>query len=252
MPRNVREKSNTGIYHIMLKGINGQVIFEDDEDYERFLQTIMEYRDKCGFTVYAFCIMSNHIHLLLKEGEEELGIIFRRIGASYVYWYNWKYKRNGPLFQDRFKSEAVEDDTYLLNVIRYIHQNPVKAGIEKEILKYKWSSYKEYLNSAKICHTKVPLGLFSTNDQTAIGLFTRFNEEENNDKYLDYEQKIRIDDKEAIRIIKETFQVENSKEIQNFEKNQRNIAIKQLKDEGLSIRQISRLTGVCINIIKYL
>ena len=73
--------------------------------------------------------MSNHIHLLLKEGEEDLGTLFKRIGASYVYWYNWKYNRTGHLFQDHFKSEPVEDDTYLLTVLRYIHQNPLKAGI---------------------------------------------------------------------------------------------------------------------------
>lgn len=87
--------------------------------------------------------MGNHVHILIKEGKEDLGNVMRRIGASYVYWYNVKYDRVGHLFQDRFKSEAVEDNRYLLSVLRYIHQNPLKAGIVSDIREYKWSSYKQ-------------------------------------------------------------------------------------------------------------
>ena len=96
--------------------------------------------------------MSNHIHLLIEEGREDLGIVFRRIGARYVYWYNRKYKRSGHLFQDRYKSEAVKNDKYLLTVLRYIHQNPIKAGIENDIRKYPWSSY----NAVSYTHLTLP------------------------------------------------------------------------------------------------
>jgi len=88
VPRRAREKSSTGIYHVMLRGINKQIIFEDNEDYEKFLQIIKGYRDECGYEIYAFCLMSNHIHILIKEAKEDLGMVFRRIGAKYVYWYN--------------------------------------------------------------------------------------------------------------------------------------------------------------------
>ena len=114
MPRAARVKSKTGIYHIILRGINRQIIFEDEEDSLKFLQTLSEYKEKSKYEIYAYCLMGNHVHILIKEGKEELGIAMRRIGASYVYWYNWKYERNGHLFQDRYKSEAVEDDKYLL------------------------------------------------------------------------------------------------------------------------------------------
>jgi len=73
--------------------------------------------------------MGNHVHLLIKEGKEVLSNTMKRIGASYVHWYNWQYNRKGHLFQDRYKSEAVEDDAYFLTVLRYIHQNPLKAGL---------------------------------------------------------------------------------------------------------------------------
>lgn len=85
--------------------------------------------------------MGNHVHLLLREGKEPLSQIFKRLGVRYVYWYNWKYKRTGHLFQDRFKSEPVEDDTYFLAVLRYIYQNPVKAGLCEKPEEYQWSSY---------------------------------------------------------------------------------------------------------------
>ena len=98
MPRKAREKSSTGIYHVVLRGINRQIIFEDDEDYEKLLDTLKEHKETSGYEIHGYCLMSNHMHLLIKEGEEDLGIVFRRIGASYVYWYN----RRGHLFQDRY------------------------------------------------------------------------------------------------------------------------------------------------------
>ena len=140
MPRLPRQKSESGIYHIMLRGINQQTIFEDEEDYLKFIETLKEYKAVSGYKVFAYCLMSNHIHILIKVEKEDLDLIMKRIGGSYVYWYNWKYYRKGHLFQDRFKSEVVEDDAYFLTVLRYIHQNPVKAGIIKNIDQYKYSS----------------------------------------------------------------------------------------------------------------
>jgi REP element-mobilizing transposase RayT len=140
MPRKAREKSKIQIYHVMFRGINGQIIFEDNEDYNKYIQIIRDYKDICEYEIYAFCCMNNHIHMLIKEGREELGIVFRRLGAKYVYWYNKKYKRTGHLFQDRYKSEPVNDEKYLLTVLRYIHANPIKAGIVNNISKYTWSS----------------------------------------------------------------------------------------------------------------
>lgn len=194
--------------------------------------------------------MSNHIHLLIKEGKEDLGIVFRKIGAKYVYWYNWKYKRSGHLFQDRYKSETVENNKYFLTVLRYIHQNPVKAGIEKDIGKYPWSSYNEYIGTEDICDTKFALSQFSRDIKSAVSLFERFNAQENSDKCLEYEEKIRIDDIEASEIIKKVAGIKNLNKIQNFGKEKRNRMIKQFKNKGLSIRQIERLTGISFGVIR--
>ena len=250
MPRSAREKSSTGIYHVMLRGINGQIIFKDKEDYEKLVQIIIDYKEVCEYEIYAYCFMSNHIHLLIKEGREDLGIVFRRIGARYVYWYNRKYKRSGHLFQDRYRSEAVKNYKYLLTVLRYIHQNPIKAGIENDIRKYPWSSYNEYLAKNVMCDTKFILSIFSEDEKKAIELFKKFNVQENNGKCLEYEERVRIDDTEATKIIIKVARVENTTQVQSLEKEKRNKIIEELKNRGLSIRQIERLTGVSFGIIR--
>ena len=144
MPRRAREKSESGIYHIILRGANRQEIFHDDDDSTRFLETIEKYKKQVEIIVYGWCLMSNHLHMLLGEGKEELSITMKRIGVSFAWYYNWKYRTTGHLFQDRFASEIVDSDVYLMTVIRYIHQNPVKAGLVKCPLDWKLSSCAGY------------------------------------------------------------------------------------------------------------
>jgi len=86
----------------MQRGINQQQIFEDEEDYVKYLEVLETCKTVAGFELYGYCLMGNHIHLLLKTQKEDLGLIFKRIGARYVFWYNWKYRRSGHLFQDRY------------------------------------------------------------------------------------------------------------------------------------------------------
>ena len=250
MPRAAREKSSAGIYHIILRGINRQIIFEDDEDYQKYLETLKTYLEKSGYIIFAYCLMSNHIHLLVKEEIEELGIAFRRIGASYVNWYNSKYGRRGHLFQDRYKSEVVEDDSYFLTVIRYIHQNPLKAGIVKNIADYRWQSYREYMGEIGICDTDFALKMFSTDRVKAIELFKEFNLVENQDRCLDYDQDVRLNDAEASDFIINISGAQSPIEIQSFDKSKRNEVIKACKEKGLSFRQIERLTGVSFGVIR--
>ncbi|MDI9476674.1 MAG: transposase [Natronincolaceae bacterium] len=124
----------------MVRGINQQNIFVEDNDYLKYIDTLGEYKKEIAFELYAYCLMGNHLHLLIKEGNERIGNTIRRIGVGYACRYNRQYDRSGHLFQGRFKSEPVEDDTYFLTVLRYIHQNPVKAGLVNNTEDYKWSS----------------------------------------------------------------------------------------------------------------
>ncbi len=249
MPRVAREKSETGIYHIILRGINRQAIFEDEEDSAEFLRTLIKYQKVSEYVIYAYCLVGNHIHLLLKEGTESLAIALRRIGASYVYWYNWKYERCGHLFQDRYKSETVEDDQYFLVVLRYIHQNPLKAGLVGNVADYKWSSYGEYIGTPKIIDADFALSLFSDSREKAFNEFKRFHDTIGCDFCLEIDEKKKLRDDEAKEIIKRICKVTSCAKVQLFEPENRDQCLKVLKEEGLSSRQIARLTGISRGII---
>ena len=245
MPRQARRKSESGIYHIMLRGINQQQIFEDEEDGFRFLETLSKYKEQCGYEIYAYCLMGNHVHILLKEGKENLTLVLKRIAGSYVYWYNWKYRRCGHLFQDRFKSEPVEDDAYFLTVIRYIHQNPIKAGICKNIDGYKFSSYNEYINKPNLVNVDFCLGIIDKEQ------FIEFNNEFNDDVCLDIrDNDFRLTDDEALKIIWKICKCKSVSDFQKLDKIKRNYYIEKLYKHGLSIRQISRLTGLSRKIVE--
>lgn len=245
MPRQTRRKSESGIYHIILRGINQQQIFEDEEDSRRFLETLSKYKEQCGYEIYAYCLMGNHVHILLKEGKENLTLVLKRIAGSYVYWYNWKYHRSGHLFQDRFKSEPVEDDAYFLTVIRYIHQNPVKAGICKNVDGYKFSSYNEYINNSTLVDIDFCLSIIDKEQ------FIEFNNEFNDDVCLDISNNdFRLNDDDALKIILKTCRCKSVSDFQKFDKFKRNYYIGKFYQKGLSIRQISRLTGLSRKVVE--
>ena len=188
MPRHARQVSKTGIYHIMLRGNERRDIFRDDDDKAAFLDFLCKKKVEEGCLVYAYCLMDNHVHLVVKEGANGIAKLMKRIGTSYVAYYNHKYKRIGHLFQDRYKSENVETDSYLLTVIRYVHQNPEKAGIGKSE-DYRWSSYQAYVSRLGGIgywpEMAEVLGLFSQEKDDALQRFRQFHAEHSKEACLD-------------------------------------------------------------------
>ncbi len=126
----------------MVRGINRQPIFLDDEDREKFLQCAAAVRALSGCRILAYCLMGNHVHLVIRIGHESLGQTMKRLGVRYVGWFNRKHGRVGHLFQDRFKSRPVDDDEYLLTLLRYVWNNPVEAGLVETPQQYRWSSVR--------------------------------------------------------------------------------------------------------------
>lgn len=249
MSRRAREKSYSGIYHIMIRGINQQDIFEDDEDRQRFIETIERVKKETDIEIYAYCLMNNHIHLLIKEKNDEVSKIIKKIGTSYVYYFNWKNERSGHLFQDRYKSETVENDEYLYTVIRYIHQNPVKAGLSG-LADYKWSSYNNYINKHGIIDTEFFLGMFGNEKEEAIKRYEGYMKQTNEDKCLEMEEQIKLTDEKARESIKEIGSLINISDIQKIDVESRNRILRKVKEiKGISIFQIHRVTGINRNAI---
>lgn len=239
----------------MVRGINQQDIFHEEDDYAKYWETIKKVGVESGITVLGYCLMTNHVHLLVKERGTDLAVFMKRLGVSYAYWYNWKYERSGHLFQDRFKSETVENDAYLLTVIRYIHKNPVQANIVKNPEEYRWSSCADYCKSNNrkdyFTDTELILGMFSDQENQAIERFREFMQDIYDDQCLDIGNNERLSDAEAYRILTELIKGKPVSEFHAEDKERQNRVISKLRHKyGLSLRQISRITGIPLHIIR--
>jgi putative transposase len=249
MPRVARDRSKSGIYHIILRGANRQEIFHDDQDCVRFLETLDKYKKKGNMKLYGWCLMGNHIHLLLAEGSEDISLTMKRIGVSYAWYYNWKYKTTGHLFQDRYRSEKVENDEYLLTAIRYIHQNPVKAKMSAKAYDWRWSSCEGYLGKpvypASLLDSELILGMYSMDNKTAVRKFMEYNESDNEDQCLEDNERKRWTDEEARAEIQNLITDCKLTEIKGLPKERRDKILKDIKGiEGISQRQVARIVGV--------
>jgi REP element-mobilizing transposase RayT len=235
MPRKSRNTALTEWMHIIIRGINRENLFYDKEDYERFISTMKRYRRETNYELAAGCCMSNHVHLLINPRNNTPGKLLQKILVSYSAYYNKKYDRVGHVFQDRFRSESINDYRTLVIVARYIYRNPEKAGICKA---------KEYP------YTYLPLDgplseFFASQQQ-----FTDFLETDNADRCLEYDSKSSYKDDEAIKIIINVSGENNPQNIQGYERKARDRILHKLKLEGLTVRQISRLTGLNRNIVQ--
>ena len=245
MPRQARAVSESGIYHVMLRGVNRQPIFVDGEDNERFLEILRAYKQVCGYELYAYCLMGNHVHLLMKVGGEDLSKVFKRIGCSYSYWFNRKYERTGHVFQDRYRSKPVTDDGYLLAATRYIHQNPLKAGLCDELADYPYSSYRDYIGSggSHLTDTGFVLSVMNIDELVVFHQTSVQGDPDGLELFR------RLGETEAREIIEQTLGGAPAT-LSTLPAMARDSHIADLRLKGLSIRQISRLTGVSFAIAR--
>lgn len=244
MPRIQRKKSKTGYYHIIIRGNEKQNIFNNDEDRFRFIETLYEKKQESLFYLHAFCLMDNHVHLMMREGIEEIAKSMKRITVSYVYFFNNKYKRVGHLLQDRFRSEVVENESYLLSLARYIHQNPVKAGMVKSAGDFKWSSYNAYRNEKgsfqNLVDTEVLLGMFSNHVPKAQKLFAEFMNLEPMESHLDISEEYAMDEDKAKKLFQDMLK---HRKIKTKDIIPNDLIIDFQAATGLSIRKIAKIVG---------
>ena len=240
MPRTARKASLSNIYHVMMRGVNRQAIFENDGDRLHFMSVLKECKEISGFRLHAFCLMPNHLHFLIEPAGEPLDLVFRRIGIRYAVWYNRKHQRAGHLFQDRFRSENVENDLYYMTVLRYILQNPMKAGLEPRLGTYRWSSYPAYAKgTGSITDTQYATELFGTRESLID--FVRMGNEDIVMDETDPEWPLQDDD--AKKIMEQITGCSATEEFRRLDRQLRNEYIRRMYAEKLSIGQIARLAG---------
>ncbi len=254
MARQARMQGRTGIYHAMVRGINKRNIFLDDLDRLEFLDILRRMNTEGEYSLYGYCLMGNHIHLLIREEADPLHRTMKRIGVSYSYYFNKRHERVGHLFQGRFKSETIDTEASLLNCLRYIHNNPVKAHIVWKLEDYRWSSYNTYIGNVEdtIVDTDFILGSFSENKNVAINRFMKFTAENLDESFLDIEedQVVAIDPLEIIKNVldKYNLRLEDLKDCKD--KKLRNQIIAEIKNNSnSSMRQLSDMMGLDKNMI---
>lgn len=167
--------------------------------------------------------------MLIRIGGDDLSALIRKIGAKYVYWYNWKYDKIGGLFQDRYKSEPVENDSYFLTVPRYIHLNPVKADICKKASEYKESSYNEYMHQRKgqTTDTESALSLLSSKQ------LAEFHKDGGDGQCLEVRDVKRLGDSNAEAILQVVSSCNNAAQFQAMPRDKRDLYLAELKEKGL-------------------
>ena len=245
MSRQAREEAESGIYHVMLKGINKENLFQNEKEKRYFLQLVKEYKTKCGFELYAYCLMNSHVHLLINEQDGTISDIIKKISGTYAVWYNKKHDRVGHLFQNRFRSKPVKDDKYFFAVLHYILYNPVKAGLCNNIEEYEFSSAREYLFDERGI-TDVYFA-FRLTDKEELQSSLR---EKPKEEYKTLEG--RIPDSKAEQRIRTVLGDVLFEQLQKMKRHQLKDIIPELLQTGASLRQISRVTGVGLNRIRNL
>lgn len=145
MPRKPRLHVPGGVYHVILRGNGAQDIFFDPADRRYFYGLLKEGTQRFGYRIHAFCLMSNHVHLVLQVGETPLARPMQNLSFRYARRINWRTQRSGHLFQGRYKALLVDADSYLLELVRYVHLNPVRAGLVRQAEDHPWSSHRCYL-----------------------------------------------------------------------------------------------------------
>lgn len=175
MARKLRVHYPGALYHVMGRGNNGEKILAEGLQKSEYIKILTYYKKQLCFKLYAFCIMDNHVHLLIEVKDAPLSGIMQRIQQVYTQWFNRKYGRTGHVFQQRYKALLCNKENYLLQLIRYIHYNPVKANMCKD-LNYIWSSHSHYIGVVNDGFVDVDdvLGVFSENRKQAVKQYLQF------------------------------------------------------------------------------
>ena len=247
MARVARKTSESGVYHILLRGINNRAIFYDEEDGDVFLSRLEAIKTEEPYALYAVCLMGNHIHLLIKGGKDNVPRILMKLLSGYVHWYNHKHKRQGRLFQDRYKSDPIEADAVFLNTIRHIHQNPVKAGMVKTAEEYAWSSHNYYISEKKsFFDTDVALAMLG-----GVEGYQQFIREEADGEFLESTKNVTISDEKLMEQIEDICLRRRITDVLELKKEARTAFLKKLRQiPGTTLRQISRVTEIPMHIVR--
>lgn len=258
MPRQARVREENSTYHIIQRGNERKSIFASDIDKSKFLDILQKMKEKYNFLIYGYCILDNHVHLIINDNGNDISKLMKSVNISYAFYYNHVYDRCGHLFQDRFRSKLIMKDSYLLQVSKYIHNNPVKAGIVKKAEDYGWSSFNIYTekieNTDGLVDVNKVLSILSTSRSQALRQYVKYVEDEEKDfDVLDIAEDLITDEQKSGNYISTKQQGQKKIEILlesrdlTFERLIKDLKIRDelirdlRKNSSLSLKQIGEL-----------
>lgn len=248
MVRIARLESDTGYYHIMARGNNKEMIFRHSSEKQYFLRELQDRINEGDISVLSYCIMDNHVHLLINADLDLMADALKRTNIKFAMRYNKKYDRVGHVFQGRYKSEVINTEQYLLGVIRYIHNNPVKAGIVFKAENYKWSSYRDYLNSGNSLVDSNEKEMIMNMLGGSIDQFQRFHLKDDMLEFLEIKEDLEVEREiKARKILKDycdKYKVKDIKQLCNNKDAIDEIVIDLLQLSKLSHRRVADLLGI--------
>lgn len=178
MARALRIEYEGAVYHVTARGNERRKIFFSKRDYDKFKEYLGEAKEKYRFLLNAYVLMTNHYHLIVETPEKNLSRVMHYLNSSYTTYTNIKRKRSGHLFQGRYKAILVDKDSYLRELSRYVHLNPVRAKMVVKPEEYPYSSYKSFISGSpeSIVNVGAILGMFSKSEKQARGRYQAFVE----------------------------------------------------------------------------
>lgn len=252
MPRKSRIISSTGIYHIVLRSVNQHIIFEEDSDYQKFLYILSDCKKKYDIDIFAYCLMDNHIHLVLQSPSEKLASFFQSLGSRFVRWYNNKYSRSGHLFQERFHSITIEKNEHLLSTLVYVHNNPVKANVCRYPSEYRWSSFNAFYGAKNpLVNVSYSYDIAGTKDSLLHYFATKYDLPED-PCFSDIHRETThfLTDEQALKVFKSVTDLSSVSEVSRLVRTLRNEYVRILIKKGLTIKQTARLMDISPSTVK--
>ena len=239
MARPVRLEAEGALYHVIVRGNERKAVFRDDVDREEYLGRLARYREEFGFQLFAYCLMTNHVHLAIRRGPAALSRIMHVLQSSYTQRFNRRHNRVGHLFQGRYKAFLVQKERYMLALVRYIHENPLRAGIVTRAQDYAWSSDRYYRSGSGPGYLDLDevLRMLGRSRSDAVARYKRLMRDESAPRYEDLEAQggvVRGDDEFADRLLTENDRPVESRRFWSAEKLARAVA----KEHGFSLADL--------------
>lgn len=240
MPRTSRKRSETGFYHVILRGNGKQNLFETDEDRAAFMEAARSSFKRCGISLIAWCLMDNHVHLIIDDPTNRMSEALQRVSSTYAMYFNRTFGHTGHVFEGRYGSVPILDDEQLLAAVKYVHNNPLK-GMGTTPDRYPWCSYSEYASGvSRFADIDALLELLG-----GTQAFATFSINDNGTGYRPAFKKY-ADEDERTTLAQQIFESfgYTATSVKELPKNTRNQVLKALCECGLTVKHVQRLTGI--------